>query len=87
MEIAALLSLIPDPLPEDLLHHGSASSSPTHHKSILFTNYPLVLPQLFLLRVTALLDLKEALEQEASLNSFSCYSFRWDDSWWRRGCR
>jgi predicted RNA-binding protein with RPS1 domain len=59
MEIAALLGLIPDPLPDDLRSMALRHLRQPAVNKYFVTNYPLVLPQLFLLRVTALLDLKE----------------------------
>jgi predicted RNA-binding protein with RPS1 domain len=59
MEIAALLGLIPDPLPEDLRSMALRHLRQPAVNKYFVTNYPLLLPQLFLLRVAALLDLKE----------------------------
>jgi predicted RNA-binding protein with RPS1 domain len=64
MEIAALLGLIPDPLPEDLRSMALRHLRQPAVNKYFVTNYPLLLPQLFLLRAAALLDLKEVSRGE-----------------------
>jgi hypothetical protein len=58
MEIAALLNVIPDPLPEGLLKIAVRHLRQPAVNNYFVSNYPLVLPQLFLLRVAGYASLK-----------------------------
>ena len=69
MEIAALLRLIPIPVPTALRDMALIHlRNPAVNKYFL-TNYPLVLPQLFLLRVVGLVRIHEA-SSESSFSEF-----------------
>jgi hypothetical protein len=62
MEVAALLGLIPKPLPHDLRKMAVEHLSHPAVNKYFVTNYPLVLPQLFLLRALDLLSLTDGSE-------------------------
>jgi hypothetical protein len=65
MEIAALLGLIPNPLPGDLRNMAIQHLTHPAVNKYFLTNYPLVLPQLFLLRATGFLSLTDSPEGNA----------------------
>ena len=58
MEIAALIDLIPNPLPEDLQQSAMRHLREPSVNQYFVSNYPLVLPQLFELRVCGFSQLK-----------------------------
>lgn len=62
MEVAALLELIPSPLPTDLRRMALRHLSQPAVNKYYVMNYPLVLPQLFLLRAAGFMNLTDGSE-------------------------
>jgi hypothetical protein len=69
MEVAALLDVIPNPLPEELQQMAVRHLRRPAVNSYFVSNYPLVLPQLFLLRVGGYARLK-ATSGESTFSQF-----------------
>jgi hypothetical protein len=67
VEIASLMDIVPEPLPMDLVSEARRTLTNPAISRYYQQNYPLLLPQLFSLRISGHLHMKEASEHNATI--------------------